>query len=490
VGELSLLLGMRAGEKDRDIHAPCRALVAALKNEITTLQAEMRGIRQEVQSLRAQINQNSRNSSKPPSSDPPSGASPSPEPSTGRKPGGQPGHEGQTHKLVPTEKVDEVISVKPQRCRDCGHALSGNDPDPLRHQVTEIPPITPKITEYQRHRLTCPKCRSVILADLPLGVPAGIAGPRLQAIVAYLTGKGHLSKRDIEEVLEDLLGVSLSLGSIIAIEKNVSEALASPVEEARQYVQEQPVVHSDETGWRENRKRAWLWAAVTPLVTVFLVHVSRGAVAARALLGDFLGYLITDRWNAYNGWAVRKRQLCWAHLIRDFRGFTERGKKAARIGEALLLQTEKMFALWHRVRDGTLKRSSFRVSMNPLRREVEDLLEGGTRCGESKTEGMCKRILKLAPALWTFARIEGVEPTNNAAERAVRPAVLYRKGCFGTHSAEGSRFVERILTVVMTLHQQERNVFDYLTRACTAALYRRKAPSLLPRLRPHAQIAA
>jgi transposase len=329
-----------------------------------------------------------------------------------------------------------------------------------------------------------------VAAGPPPAPDTGMAGPRFQAIVAYLTGQAHLSKRQIEEVLEDLLGVALSLGTITAIEKNVSEALAAPVEEAHQYVQEQPVVHSDETGWRENRKRAWLWAAVTPWVTLFLVHVSRGAVAARALLGGFSGYLITDRWNAYNGWAVRRRQLCWAHLIRDFRGFTERGPNAAQIGEALLVQTEKMFALWHRVRDGTLKRSSLRAYMSPIRRKVENLLDRGTRCGESKTEGMCEQMLKLAPALWTFVRIMGVEPTNNAAERAVRPAVLYRKGCFGTHSADGSRFVERLLTVVMTLRQQKRNVFDYLTRACTAALHRRKAPSLLPPLRHQAALAA
>jgi transposase len=317
-----------------------------------------------------------------------------------------------------------------------------------------------------------------------------MAGPCLQAVIAYLTARAHLSKRQIQETLEDLMGVSLSLGAISGVEQTVSQALEAPVEEARAFVQAQPVVHADETGWRQGRKRAWLWTAVTPWVSIFLIHVNRSAEAARALLGGFLGYLVTDRWNAYNGWKIRRRQICWAHLIRDFTGFTERGKSAARIGEALLSEARKMFALWHRVRDRTLARSTFRVSLGPIRRRVEHLLRRGTRCGESKTEGMCEMILKVAPALWTFARVEGVEPTNNVAERTIRPAVLYRKGSFGTHSAEGSRFLERVWTVVATLRQQDRNVLEYLTRACHATLHHRKAPSLLPRLCSQAQLSA
>jgi transposase len=306
-------------------------------------------------------------------------------------------------------------------------------------------------------------------------------------MVAYLSGQAHLSKRQIEEIIQDAYGASISLGSIVTAQQTVSEAVAGPVEEAQAYVQNQAVVNADETGWKEEtvapgrRRKAWLWVAVTQWVTVFLIHASRGTVAARELLGRFAGYLVTDRWNAYNAWPVRMRQICWSHLIRDFTGFLERGKRSAPIGEALLREARKMFALWRRVRDGTLARSTFRTYLGPIRRRVERLLRRGTRCGEAKTEGMCVMILKLAPALWTFARVEGVEPTNNTAERAVRPAVLYRKGCFGTQSAAGSRFVGRILTVVATLRQQGRNVMDYLTLACARAYLGRKAPSLLPR---------
>jgi transposase len=301
-------------------------------------------------------------------------------------------------------------------------------------------------------------------------------------MVAYLSGKGHLSKRQIEEAMEDLFGVFISLGGVHAAEQAVSQALEVPVEEARSYVQQAQVVNADETGWKEGAKRAWLWVATTTWVTVFLIHAKRGAVGAQALLGQFAGYLVSDRWHGYLGWNLWMRQLCWAHLIRDFKGFTERGERSARIGRALLREVRKMFGLWHRVRDGTLARSTFRAYMGPIRRRMERLLVRGACCGESKTEGMCKQILKLSPALWTFVRVEGVEPTNNAAERAIRPAVLYRKGCFGTQSPQGSRFVERILTAVTTLRQQKRNVLDYLTEACEAALAGKAAPSLLPAL--------
>jgi len=253
------------------------------------------------------------------------------------------------------------------------------------------------------------------------------------------------------------------------------------VEEARTYVQEQASAHLDETGWREGKKRAWLWVAATMWVTVFVVRLSRGGQVARDLLGEtFRGILVTDRWSAYNWYPVRWRQLCWAHLLRDIEAMIERGGGAQEVGEALKSQAWQMVHWWHRVRDGTLSRSSFRSYMSPVRREVERLLEAGITCGVPKTEGMCREILKLRQALWTFVHLAGVEPTNNTAERAIRPGVLWRKGSFGSHSAQGSRFVESMMTVVATLTQQHRNVLEYLTAACEAALRDEPAPSLLP----------
>jgi transposase len=241
------------------------------------------------------------------------------------------------------------------------------------------------------------------------------------------------------------------------------------------------VAHLDETRWRQGNKRAWLWVAVTSVVTVFVVRLSRGAEVARELLGEACSsILVTDRYSAYNWYPVRWRQVCWAHLLRDFEAMRGRGGLSQTLGDALLAQAHQMFRWWHRVRDGTLKRSSFRSAMTPLRQEVERLLAAGSRCGVPKTAGTCQDILKRREALWTFVQVDGVEPTNNTAERAIRPGVLWRKGSFGTQSAAGSRFVESMMTVVATLKQQKRNVLEYLTAACAAALRGEAAPSLLP----------
>jgi transposase len=356
--------------------------------------------------------------------------------------------------------------------------LHGTDPTPWRHQVTEVPQVSPVVTEYQLHTLPC-RCGATTAAGLPPGVPAGAFGPRLQALVAVCTGVYRLSRRTTTGLLQDLFGVDLALGSVTACEQAVSQAVAAPVAAAHALVQQQPVAHVDETGWREGRRRAWLWVAATATVTVFLIHARRGAEAAQALLGTFVGILASDRWTAYNGWPLRNRQLCWAHLRRHFTAFAEFAGSPGRLGRALLAETDQLFAWWHRVRDGTLSRASFRTYVRPLRRRVEALLWLGGRCRHAPTAATCREILQLAPALWTFVRVPGVEPTNNAAERALRPGVLWRKGSFGSHSPAGSRFAERMLTVAATLKQQRRNIVDYVTLACEAALRGAPAPSLL-----------
>jgi len=259
--------------------------------------------------------------------------------------------------------------------------------------------------------------------------------------------------------------------------------MAEPVAEARAYVQAQPAAHLDETGWREGQQRAWLWTAVTTWVTVFVVRRSRSGKVARELVGEhFWGWLVTDRWSAYTWYPTWRRQLCWAHLLRDIEAMIARGGRSQEIGEALQAQARQMFHWWHRVRDGTLAHPTFARYMWPVRREMERLLEAGQTCGVPQTEGTCREILKLRQGLWTFVRHDGVEPTNNAAERAIRPGVLWRKGSFGTQSPEGSRFVEAMMTVVATLKQQHRNVLDYVTAACAAMLWGEPAPSLLPTL--------
>jgi transposase len=454
----------------------------AVQEFLLLLLARMQEMEAELADLREQVNRNSRNSSRPPSSDSP-GVPPKAgkRAKSGRRRGAQKGHKGKTRKLVPIDEVKESFDVTPKACASCGNPLTGTDAEPYRHQVTEIPPTVAEVSEYRLHTLTCPGCGTETRAELPAGVPRGAFGPRLQAMVSLASGHYHLSKRKTEELMADFFQANVCLGSVSALERRTSEAIREPVEQAREHVQTQSVVHMDETGWREENQRAWLWVAATTWVTVFLIRRSRGSQIAKEMLGQaFQGILTSDRWSAYNWLRVLWRQLCWAHLLRDFQAFVDRGGESQRIGEAILAQTELMFQWWHKVHDGTMSRGTFQEQMQSVQRRVGTLLRQGTSCDHSKTAGTCRDILKREEALWTFVRVEGVEPTNNFGERQVRPGVLWRNGSFGTQSEAGSRFVERIMTVVATLRQQQRNVLDYLTEACDAVNWGRKAPSLLP----------
>jgi transposase len=359
--------------------------------------------------------------------------------------------------------------------------LGGEDRHPYRHQVAEIPPVTIEVTEYRLHTLTCQTCGTETRAQLPEGVPQGGFGPRFQAQVSILSGKYHLSKRETVGILDDFYGVELGLGSVPKLEKRTSAAMASAVEEARAYVRTQPTAHQDETGWREGGKRAWLWVLATKEVSVFLVDLHRSAAVAKNMLGvAFKGVLTTDRWSAYNWLENRSRQLCWAHLLRDFQAFVARGGEAQGLGERLLTHAHQMFSCWHLLEKGQVSRAQFQAQMTPIRTQVGALLRQGSHCAHAATAGTCRDILKREAALWTFVDAEGVQPTNNLGEQKIRPGVLWRKRSFGTQSQAGSRFVERILTVATTLKQQKRNLLAYLTEACEAANYGRPAPSLLP----------
>jgi len=382
---------------------------------------------------------------------------------------------------MPIERVDRVEEVRPVLCQECGARLAGSDRSPERRQVTEIPPLRPTVTEYRLHAICCGRCGATTRAPLPDGVPERAFGLRLQSLLALLAGAYRISKRGIEDLCHDVFNVEISLGSIANLEDDTSRVLEEPVEEAKRFVREQGAAHLDETGWRQENRRAWLWTAVTSAVTIFLIRLSRGSDVAKEILGEtFKGFLVSDRWSGYSWVDLRRRQLCWAHLIRDFRKIAEFGGTAAPIGEALLACAKELFRSWHRVRDGTLKRSSFRVYASRVRVKVRGLLADGAASAHPKSASMCRAILRVEPALWTFVRVEGLEPTNNDAERAIRPVVLWRKGSFGTQSRGGSDFVERILTTVATLRQQRRNVLEYLTSACEAALHGRPAPSLIP----------
>jgi transposase len=430
-----------------------------------------------VRQLEQQLGQNSTNSSRPPSTDAPAVKRAPPKDSSGRSRGGQPGHAFHARPLLPP---DRTVPLKPQTCRRCGQALQGDDPQPLRHQVVELPEPKPDVTEYQLHRLACRCCGTSTCAQLPAGVPSGHSGPRLQATVAMLTGAYRLSKRQVETMMADLFGIPLSAGEVCALEQQTSQVLAPVVEELQTYCRTQPA-NVDETGWRQERRRAWLWVAVTALATVFHIARSRGRSALHELLGaDYRQVLTSDRWSAYNAHPLRQRQICWAHLQRDFQAMVDRHNAGSAIGAELLCCAQDLFHWLQRVRDGTLSRATFRQYMSVVRAMTRDTLEAGRGCACAKTAATCSALLQVEPALWTFVRVQGLEPTNNAAERVVRHAVQWRKTSYGTDSAAGSQFVARILSVVATCRQQGRHVLGYLSQCCLAALHGKPGPSLLP----------
>ena len=463
-------LPLTAEVLERTPHEVVRLLVSLFdRNE--KLEAENRG-------LRARLSLNSSNSSKPPSTDPPGRNRKPPVPASGRKRGGQPGHARHLRPLVPPERVDEFVECKPNVCEGCTAPLSGDDPEPARQQLAEIPPVEPWVKEFLIHTLTCGGCGRRTRGRPPAGTPTGSFGPRLSAMVGLLSGVYRLGKRPMKQLLGDLFNLSISTGMICKLERRVSTLLTPVYDELCQHARTCNV-NADETGWREDKKRAWLWTVVAPLVTIFYIARSRGRDVVDHPLGPKYAQVATcDRWKAYLH--LRKVQHCWAHVRRDFQAMIDRGGTSRPIGERLLAHSDGAFEWWSRVRDGTMARATFARHIGNLRPDFRDDLDAGTACGCAKTAGTCRQLLADERRLWTFVRHVGVEPTNNAAERAVRHGVLWRKTSGGTDSVRGSRFVERILSVAATCRQQNRNVWHYLTSAFEHALENRAPDSLLP----------
>lgn len=407
---------------------------------------------------------------------------------SGRKPGGQPGHPRHERPEVPPDQVGERQDCVPKRCEKCSSRLWGRDRNPQRHQVFHLPEIKPWVIEYLLHALSCWRCGHVTRASLPAGVPRGAFGASVVAVASLLMGAYRVSKRDVQQLMLDLFAMPMSLGAVVGCQKLASDAVAQPVQQAEDHAVRQRVKHADETSWREKRHWVWLWTLATKTVVVFKIQKRRTADAARRLLRRARGILVTDRAGAYLWWTPWLRQVCWAHLLRDFGKIAARGGDSARIGRELMALTELMFQWWHRVRDGTMKRSTFQRKLagaDGLKAKVHALLLEGSNGRQLKTARTCAKMLQAWPAFWTFAEHLGVEPTNNDAERALRRGVLWRNTSLGTQSEAGSRFVERMLTVNATLRRQQRNVLAFLREAVEAHLAGSQSPSLLPIAEPH-----
>ncbi len=439
--------------------------------------------KKQVVELREQVNRNSKNSSQPPSSDGPGQQVDKKRKKSSKKQGGQQGHQGHRRKLVPIEDVDDIVSHKPEKCAGCGTKLEGEDSEPYRFQVTEVPPVKPHVTEHQVHKVICPCCGEENRGELPSEVAVSQFGPNLVALVALLMGVYRLSKRQVKSLLKDCFGIDMSASSVVNQQNAVSKALEEPVDNACDYVQEQAVKNVDETGWyqHDKEKKSWLWVVVTPLVTIFNIAENRSGKIAKKLLGkDSKGIVGSDRYSAYSWLANILRQICWAHLLRDFQKILERGGASAVVGGYLRQEGDDLLSLWARVRDGPLPHADFMAKLPSIQNHIHLWLTVGAACSHAKTSRTCRRILKVETALWTFSTHPGVEPTNNSAERALRKAVIWRRISYGTQSDAGSLFVERILTVVETCRQQDRNPLDYLRHAIIAHRTGKPVPSLLP----------
>lgn len=456
------------------------ALAEALAR-IEALEAENARLRARIAELEATLRQNSRNSSRPPSSD--MGRRKGPKEKAGRTPGGQPGHAGSTREVVPPEKVDEVVDQDPETCANCGTPLEAAPRiDADVRQIVEMPEFKAFVREFRLWKKRCPKCGGFTRGKMPPGSPKGAFGPRIQATAATLSGRFRLSRREVKALMGLMAGVEMSLGSVQACCEAASEAMASTHGDLHAEVKAAAVVHADETGFgRCGDLRMWLWVAASDLTEVFRLLPGRGGAQAKDLLGEgFRGILHRDRWKPYEHLPGARSQLCHAHLRRHFQAMLEEDGETATQGAMLKLASDRAFHLWHAYQRGEVDRAGLIRKMAPVQKEIRRRLmilrdHPGT---QKKARGIAKDLLRQWESLWTYLYCDGAVPTNNEAERALRKAVLWRKGSFGVNSFRGTEFVERILTLAGTTRRRGVDLLDWLTRAIQANLDEKPAPSL------------
>lgn len=408
--------------------------------------------------------------------EPPKSGEGKPREPSGRKPGAQPGHKGHQRKMVSPDKVTRTEECFPDACRGCGAALTQTaDASPVRHQVVEIPALSPDVTEFRLHRVQC-SCGMTTCGSLPAGTPRGMMGPRLVAFIALLSANCHVSRRKVKQLLSDVLGVDIALGTLSESEALATAAVDVPVREALQHALAAPVKHADGTTWYRHHAFRALWVLATKGVTVFTTFESGTKAALSGWLGNH-GILVSDRGTQLGFWSMRRRQICWAHLLRKFAWYAAQDVEAANIGRALLTYARHVLHEWHRARDGHITRATAARNTAPARDVIELLLRSGRQV--PSIAGSCSHILEHSDALWTFLTRDGVEPTNNHAERELRGFVLWRKTTLGSHSARGDEFAAALKSIIQTCRKQGRHVWNYLSAAIQAHIAGRSAPRLV-----------
>jgi transposase len=433
----------------------------------------------------ALLTRDSSNSSKPPSSDGPAAKSKprSLKKSRKRKPGGQPGHKGSNRRLVPLEEVDLLVPVFPETCDHCGtnldiELLTGKH---WRHQVFDIPEPKKEVTEYRLECIRC-SCGRENWAKVPEEARSGF-GPRLTAFLAHLTGLHRVTRRGCQEIVKTIFGIDMCLGSVCNLHHEVSESLAVGHEEVRKHLSEHPVLNIDETGWMTQGNGGWLWVLATPALVWFHVAASRGSKVLKEMLGEvYKGILCSDMYSAYKAYHHGIRQFCWAHIIRTIKGIKHacRGPDAVRFAKWILSETGRIFRLWHAFKDGSLDRGTLVLKSSRIRNRMSRCLRLYNASSEPDVSKTAKSLLKHWEGLFTFLEHQGVEPTNNSAETGLRPAVQWRKICFGNQSKDGELLTARLMTAERSCIIQKRNPFQFLVDSVTAYRNKLPGPSLLP----------
>jgi len=453
-----------------------REMAVALLMRAAELIEANRRLESRIADLEQRLSRDSHNSSLPPSTDPPS-APPRPrQAASGRQPGAQPGHAGNCRPLLALEQVNEVVDHWPQRCSFCARLFREDERidavAPQRRQVAELPPLAVTVSEHRLHRLRCPACAAETRAALPANVPRGAFGPRLQAAVVTLAVRNRVSRRDTTELLRELFGAECASGSVEAIVRRAGEALEAPYAHLHDQLTQAPVVNIDETGWRTAGERRTLWGLFDTRAALFRIAADRHRREAQALLSeDFSGITCSDRWWAYDYLDPKRRQLCWAHLVRDFTAHSEGVAAQKEFGEACLEISGRLFAAWDCYRRGG-DRARLLERAAPLKDELRALLEQAAHRSPKtrRYRPFAKHLLQRWPALWTFTTVPGVEPTNNHAERGLRGAVILRKLSLGSQSEEGERTTERLLSASITCRLQGRSLFAYLSDVIAARI--------------------
>ena len=456
--------------------------IKQLEQEKAELQKRLDEQSKRIEELERLIKQNSRNSSKPPSSDFGRNAKhkePAEKKRGRRKQGAQKGHQPNLKQLVSEEQVTEFEHLIPEQC-PCGCCdLEDCEEPPLRFQTFDLPPITPIVKEFVQYFKRCRGCGEIVYTPLADSIRRNVFGPGVLAIVGVMTGMLNTSKRKALEVINEVFHVPMSLGGLSNCEAKISDAMAAPYDDLKEFVQSQDKAHADESGWPlGNRIKGWLWAMACSTAAFFMIHARRTQEAAMELLGDFSGILHSDRWSGYNIYN-HVRQICWAHLKRDFKAISEAKGKLGRIGKQLIELEAQIFREYHRARDGTIQWKTFQRRMVSVQLKFECLLQEGAAC-QGPLAGKCHEIWKHRENLWTFVSHPDVSPTNNAAEQVVRQAVLWRKMSFGTQSNRGARYVERMLSACATCRLQGRSIIEYIRQACDAHIKGQAVPTLRP----------